>query len=93
MFLTQSGCEAFVVQALTGSYALLGVASGDLTPQRGDVFEGGVLRPGRVTFRYLPVNGRQDRRDARQVILNVDEAGLSVTEAQAALRAACSIPG
>ncbi|MEL7363418.1 MAG: hypothetical protein AAFN13_15185 [Bacteroidota bacterium] len=93
VFLTQDDCKAFVVQALTGSYALLTAATDNLTPERGDVFEGGVLRRGRVTFRYLPTKGNQDRREARQVILNVEESGLSVTDAQASLRAACSVPG
>ncbi|MEO1477538.1 MAG: hypothetical protein AAFV01_03060 [Bacteroidota bacterium] len=89
VFLTKADCEAFVVQSLTGTYALLSVASANLVATRGDVFEGGVLRPGRVTFRYLPVDTVQDRREARQVILNVDATGLSVTAAQAALQTAC----
>ncbi|MEM8558078.1 MAG: hypothetical protein AAGG50_09675 [Bacteroidota bacterium] len=92
VFLTDTNCDYFVVQALRGSYAVL-QGAGDLVVRQGDVFEGGALRAGRVTFRHLPLGTDDDREDAAVVILNVDRGGLDVIEAQTRLRTLCSTAG
>ena len=92
VFLTDANCDYFVVQALRGSFAVLEGAD-DLVVRQGDVFEGGALRPGRVTFRHLPFGTDDDREDAPIVILDVEAGGLDVVEAQTRWRTLCAADG
>lgn len=90
VFLTEDACDYFVVQSLGRAYAVLARQTDDLAPRQGDVLEGGVLRRGRATLRYLPLGTDVDRDDASEVVVQVDRPNLNVTEAQARLAEACT---